>query len=63
MLEHASHEGGIVLSGEIELTVGEQVRVLRAGDAYLFDSSLPHRFRNTGDSVVEIVSACTPPYL
>jgi mannose-6-phosphate isomerase-like protein (cupin superfamily) len=37
--------------------------VLKAGDAYLFDSSLPHRFRNTGDSVVEIVSACTPPYL
>ena len=63
MLAHDSHEGGIVLSGEIELTVGDQVRVLRAGDAYLFDSSLPHRFRNNSDSVVEIVSACTPPYL
>lgn len=63
MLAHASHEGGIVLRGEIELTVGDQVRVLKAGDAYLFDSRLPHRFRNTGDSVVEIVSACTPPYL
>jgi transcriptional regulator with XRE-family HTH domain len=63
MLEHASHEGGIVLSGEIELTVGEQVRVLKPGDAYLFDSTLPHRFRNVGDRPAEIVSACTPPYL
>jgi mannose-6-phosphate isomerase-like protein (cupin superfamily) len=63
MLEHASHEGGIVLSGEIELTVGEQVRVLKAGDAYLFDSSVPHRFRNTSTQAADIVSACTPPYL
>lgn len=63
MLEHASHEGGIVMSGEIELTVGDQVRVLKPGDAYLFDSSVPHRFRNLGDQPAEIVSACTPPYL
>lgn len=63
MLEHASHEGGIVLSGEIELTVGTQVRVLKPGDAYLFDSTQPHRFRNVGDRPAEIVSACTPPYL
>ncbi|WP_394788302.1 cupin domain-containing protein [Rhodoferax sp.] len=63
MLEHASHEGGIVLSGEIELTVGDQVKLLKPGDAYLFDSSLPHRFRNTGQRAAEIISACTPPYL
>ena len=63
MLEHTSHEGGIVMSGEIELTVGDQVRVLKPGDAYLFDSSVPHRFRNLGDQPAEIVSACTPPYL
>ncbi|BDT68601.1 hypothetical protein os1_27860 [Comamonadaceae bacterium OS-1] len=63
MAEQASQAGGMACSAEIELTVGEQVRELKAGDAYLFDSSLLHRFRNTGDSVVEIVSACTPPYL
>ena len=63
MLAHASNEGGIVISGEIEVTVGGQVRVLRAGDAYLFDSTLPHRFRNVSDRPAEIISACTPPYL
>lgn len=63
MLEHASHEGGIVLSGEIELTVEGQVRLLRSGDAYLFDSRRPHRFRNPSDRPAELVSACTPPYL
>ena len=63
MLEHMSHEGGVVILGEIELTVGDQVRLLKAGDAYLFDSRVPHRFRNTGDRACEVVSACTPPYL
>jgi transcriptional regulator with XRE-family HTH domain len=62
MLQHDSHEGGIIIRGEIELTVGKQVRVLKAGDAYLFDSRIPHRFRNISDEVCEYVSACTPPY-
>lgn len=63
MLEHNSHEGGVVLSGSIEVTVGDQVRVLKPGEAYLFSSRLKHRFRNTGTEPCEIVSACTPPYL
>lgn len=63
MLEHASHEGGVVIAGEIEVTVGAETTVLRAGDGYLFDSTLPHRFRNIGESDAEVVSACTPPYL
>ncbi|MBL8573025.1 MAG: cupin domain-containing protein [Hyphomicrobiaceae bacterium] len=63
MLEHVSHEGGVVIAGELELTVGEQVRILKPGDAYLFDSRVPHRFRNVSDRPCEVVSACTPPYL
>lgn len=63
MLKHSSHEGGVVISGELELTVGDQVKVLRAGEAYLFDSRIPHRFRNIGSERCTVVSACTPPYL
>jgi transcriptional regulator with XRE-family HTH domain len=61
MLRHEAEEGGVVLRGEIELTVGLQTRILRAGDAYSFSSRIPHRFRNLGSAVCEIVSACTPP--
>ncbi len=60
-LRHNSEEGGIIIKGRIELTVGEQTRVLEAGDAYYFDSTLPHRFRNTSDAECELISACTPP--
>jgi transcriptional regulator with XRE-family HTH domain len=61
MLSHKGEEGGIILSGKIELTVGGQSRVLGPGDAYYFVSSVPHRFRNLGSEACEIISACTPP--
>lgn len=63
LLEHNAHEGGMVIAGSIEVTVGTQRRVLGPGEAYLFDSRLPHRFRNIGDEPAEIISACTPPWL
>lgn len=61
MLEHDGEEGGVVVEGEIEITVNGEVAVLKAGDAYYFDSRLPHRFRNPGPVECVIVSANTPP--
>lgn len=63
MLAHHGSEGGIVIAGEIELTVGDQTRILKAGDSYLFASNQPHRFRNVSDREAIVVSACAPPYL
>lgn len=60
-LRHEGEEGGIVLSGELEVTVGDRRAVLGPGDAYYFDSAEPHRFRNVGDTPCEVVSVCTPP--
>lgn len=54
-------EGGIVIEGEIEATVGEEVRILRRYDAYLFPTSLPHKLRNVSGSVCVLISATTPP--
>lgn len=61
LMSHEGEEAGLVIDGEIEITVGDQVRVLKAGEGYLFDSRQPHRFRNVGNSVCRVVSACTPP--
>ena len=61
MLRHESEEGGVVVRGKIELTVAGQIYILGPGDAYYFDSRLPHRFRSIGDEVGEIVSCCSPP--
>lgn len=61
MLEHEGEEGGVVISGTVEITVNGEAAVLGAGDAYYFDSRLPHRFRNVGETECVIVSANTPP--
>ncbi|MEY8830691.1 cupin domain-containing protein [Sedimentitalea sp. XS_ASV28] len=61
LLSHVGEEAGIVVAGVIEITVQDQVRVLNPWDGYLFDSQLPHRFRNIGDKDCIIISACTPP--
>lgn len=60
-MTHRGEESGIVVRGKIELTVGGAARVLGAGEAYYFSSMIPHRFRNPGREVCEIVSASTPP--
>lgn len=61
VISHEGQEGGVIVRGHIELTVGEEVHVLGPGDAYYFESSLPHRMRNIGVDDCEIVSSCTPP--
>lgn len=58
---HDGEEGGVVIEGEIEATIGDQVRILKRFDGFLFPSKLPHRFRNTGKVDCVIVSACSPP--
>lgn len=54
-------EGGIIVQGEIEATIGDEVRILRKYDAYLFPTKLPHKLRNVSDKECVIVSATTPP--
>lgn len=58
---HPAQEAGMVLRGAVELTVGQQQRVLNAGDGYYFDSRESHRFRNISEEPCEILSAITPP--
>jgi len=61
LLSHSGEEGGVVVEGELEVTVAGNTWLLGPGDAYYFDSRLPHRFRNTGKIPARIVSANTPP--
>jgi len=61
LLRHEAEEGGIVLRGQLEVTMGSERQVLGPGDAYYFNSRQPHRFRNIGKEETEVVSACTPP--
>ena len=48
LMHHTGSEYGVLLSGELLLTLGVEDIRLRAGDAVSFDSSTPHRYRNDG---------------
>jgi len=61
LLTHSGEEGGVIVDGELELTVAGKTWTLGKGDSYYFDSRLPHRFRNTGNVPVRLVSANSPP--
>lgn len=54
-------EGGVIVEGEIEATIGDEVRILKTYEGYLFSTSLPHKLRNVSDKRCVIVSATTPP--
>jgi transcriptional regulator with XRE-family HTH domain len=60
-ITHEGEECGIILSGRLEVTVGEQVETLSSGDAYYFKSHQPHQFRNPGNEPCRLITACTPP--
>ncbi len=60
-ITHEGEECGIVVSGKLEVTVGEERRLLGPGDAWYFESHIPHKFRNTGSTPCLCISACTPP--
>ena len=56
-LTHDGEEGGIVVSGRLEVTVDDERRILDPGDAYYFESRRPHRFRCVGGKPCEVISA------
>lgn len=58
---HEGEEAGVVLSGVLELVVGEEVYRLEAGDSFGFESSIPHRYGNPGQIDTIVVWALTPP--
>ena len=61
MIQHEGEEGGVVVKGQVEITVGAQRKVLGPGEAYYFECRQPHRFRNVGKDDAVIISASTPP--
>lgn len=50
LMSHAGNEYGLVLSGQCGAKVADDVYELNAGDSIAFDSCIPHRIWNRGDS-------------
>lgn len=48
LIVHDGFEYGYALEGELEVTIGDLILSLSKGHSIGFDSSIPHKFRNTG---------------
>lgn len=59
-MTHEGKETYHVLSGKLEMRVGDQTFVLSEGDALTFDSSFPHSLRNPLGRQAQIVTASSP---
>jgi transcriptional regulator with XRE-family HTH domain len=46
---HDGEEAGLVIAGQLQLTIGERVHLLEAGDSFSFKSRLQHRYANPSD--------------
>lgn len=57
---HKGEEAGMVLEGRIELTLGDDVFLLEAGDSFSFPSTIPHTYRNPGEIPAAVIWANTP---
>ncbi|UWQ90664.1 XRE family transcriptional regulator [Rhodobacteraceae bacterium M382] len=62
LYSHTGEEAGYIAEGQLEVTVGERVIHLRAGDTVQFPSTEPHRYYNPGPGKTIMVWAVTPPH-
>ncbi len=40
---HPHEQGGVLLSGQLELQIGEETKIMQPGDVYLIPGDIPHR--------------------
>ena len=58
---HETEECGVLLSGTLEVHLGEEVYTLNAGDSISFSGLTPHWYRNPGSEPAISIWIVTPP--
>ena len=53
--QHEGEEFIYVLSGKVEVTVGEHINTLAKGDTLHFNSGILHKLKNTGKENAELI--------
>ncbi|MFN2362674.1 MAG: cupin domain-containing protein, partial [Halarsenatibacteraceae bacterium] len=61
MIKHQGEECGVILEGSLEIILQNERYYLEEGDSIRFDSSIPHRFINTGEVKSISYWVMTPP--
>ncbi|MEM7226438.1 MAG: XRE family transcriptional regulator [Pseudomonadota bacterium] len=57
---HKGEQHGLLIEGELEMQLGDEIITLYAGDSYSFDAQIPHHGRNRTDKPAVLVWAVSP---
>jgi quercetin dioxygenase-like cupin family protein len=57
---HENEQLGFIIKGEMEMKIGDETRLLRAGDNYVIPSNLPHSVVKTGPEGAVVVDIFAP---
>ena len=58
--QHENEQIGLIVQGEMRLTVGLETKVLRPGDTYVIPGNVPHTAQAGADGA-SVVDVFTPP--
>jgi transcriptional regulator with XRE-family HTH domain len=58
---HSGEEFGLVLEGELTLTVGKTTYTVKAGSAFYYSSVMSHAWTNEADETCKVIWIVTPP--
>lgn len=58
---HPEEQMGLVLSGLIRLTIGDETRICGKGDGYHIPPNVPHSFKVVSGVCAEILDIFSPP--
>ncbi len=61
LYSHDGEECGFILSGQLELILGDKVHTVRENESFYFSSQTPHNWGNTGKKDVVVLWVITPP--
>ena len=60
-VRHVGEECVVIVSGTLEVLIGDRPVRLETGDSMTFDSEVPHLFRNPTEAPVEAFVVISPP--
>lgn len=62
LITHKGEKFLLILSGSLEVVVGDEKHSLKAGDSIHFKSTIPHKIANRGKTKSVAVTVTYPPY-
>ncbi len=57
---HNNEQMGYIISGEVELTIGDESRICKLGDAYYISANVNHGFRVLKKEYLEYIEVFCP---